>query len=483
MGDAWTRQAHSLDTGADRILARLLDSTLISVSVVAALGVFLLLDGRRRLVGMRRTELGLSSANIELDRRVAERTRELAAALDSARSELVMRKQAEKALGESEKQLRLLTDATSSAVYWMSPDWKEMRRQSGDGFVAGVGKADDGWLEKLIPDAERDRVLSAIRAAVETKSVFQLEYRVIRQDGGAGWVLSSAVPMLDDSGDIVEWFGAETDVTARKQAEESLRASERRLRRFYDSGIMGVLYWNMDGEVTDANDRFLEIVGYTREDLEAGRIDWRSMTPPEFRNLDEAVLSALRSGSANAAPFEKQYVRKNGERVAILVAAAMLDERRFDGVAFVLDITERKRAEAALRASEKRLRLLIEASSSVVYRMNSDWTEMRQLTGGGFLTETVDRLWFQTLIPADDRARVAAAIQRAIDARSAFELEHRIIRPDGSVGWQLARAVPMVDDSGEILEWFGAATDITGVLSATIVPQQALPAELVATTG
>ena len=135
------------------------------------------------------------------------------------------------------------------------------------------------------------------------------------------------------------------DITERKQAEDVLRASEWRLRRFYEAGLVGVVYWNTAGQIVEANDRFLEMVGYTRDELAAGEIDWVNMTPPELRYLDERSLAELKATGQNAAPFEKEYLRKDGTRLPIILAGAMLDEKRRDGVAFVLDISERKKVE------------------------------------------------------------------------------------------------------------------------------------------
>jgi PAS domain S-box-containing protein len=143
------------------------------------------------------------------------------------------------------------------------------------------------------------------------------------------------------------------DITERKRAEEALRESESRLRRFYESGLLGVYYWTTAGRITDANDKFLEMIGYDREELTAGRIDWARMTPPEFRYLDERSLAELQATGVNARPFEKEYLRKDGTRLPIIVAGAMLDEARVNGIGFVLDNTARKQTELALLKADR----------------------------------------------------------------------------------------------------------------------------------
>ncbi len=146
------------------------------------------------------------------------------------------------------------------------------------------------------------------------------------------------------------------NISERKQVDEALRQSETRLRRFYESGLLGVIYWNMDGEITDANDKFLAMTGYTRQEIETGLIDWAKMTPPEYQPLDERSMAELKATGVNATPFEKEYIRKDGTRFPVLLAGAMLDESRRNGVAFVLDISSRKQVEAALSESERRYR-------------------------------------------------------------------------------------------------------------------------------
>ncbi|HXY39589.1 MAG TPA: ATP-binding protein [Vicinamibacteria bacterium] len=125
----------------------------------------------------------------------------------------------------------------------------------------------------------------------------------------------------------------------------------------------------------------------------------------------------------------------------------------------------RQRRDSAQRLleSETRFRALVTASSDVVYRMSPDWSEMRHLVGRDFVADTDDpsRSWLQKYIHPDDQPQVLAAVEEAIRTRSVFQMEHRILRVDGSLGWTFSRAVPLLDGNGEILEWFGAASDVT----------------------
>jgi PAS domain S-box-containing protein len=138
------------------------------------------------------------------------------------------------------------------------------------------------------------------------------------------------------------------DITERRQAEMALRASESRFRRLADANLIGVIQADLDGVVREANDAFLRTVGYTREDLEAGRVRWDEMTVAEYREQDERVVQYLRNGGV-APAFEKEYQRKDGERIPVLIGAAALEGSSQECVAFVLDLTERKRAEEEVR--------------------------------------------------------------------------------------------------------------------------------------
>ncbi len=121
-----------------------------------------------------------------------------------------------------------------------------------------------------------------------------------------------------------------------------------RLRLFYESGLIGVFYYKMEGSVTDANDKFLEMIGYTREDLQSGLIKWDEMTTHEYHSVDEYAIVELKA-TGICTPYEKEFIRKDGFRIPIYLGAASIDEAHNEGGVFILDITDRKKAEKILK--------------------------------------------------------------------------------------------------------------------------------------
>ncbi|MBD0687736.1 MULTISPECIES: trifunctional serine/threonine-protein kinase/ATP-binding protein/sensor histidine kinase [unclassified Pseudomonas] len=130
---------------------------------------------------------------------------------------------------------------------------------------------------------------------------------------------------------------------------------EAKIRRLVDANIIGILVWHADGHIIEANDAFLRMLGYQREDLASGGLRWRDLTVPEFRELsDRSLAQALLTGHSR--PYEKEYFRKDGSRLPVIVGLALFEAGSNEGVAFVLDLTERRQAEEKIRESERRYR-------------------------------------------------------------------------------------------------------------------------------
>jgi PAS domain S-box-containing protein len=135
---------------------------------------------------------------------------------------------------------------------------------------------------------------------------------------------------------------------------------EARIRRLVDANIIGIVIWAVDGRIIDANQAFLDMVGYAQEDLVSGRLRWTELTPAEWRDADEQIIAELKA-VGTLQPREKEYFCKDGSRVPVLVARALFEWKPDEGVAFVINLTERKRAEVELRESEQNYRMLFES--------------------------------------------------------------------------------------------------------------------------
>jgi PAS domain S-box-containing protein len=155
---------------------------------------------------------------------------------------------------------------------------------------------------------------------------------------------------------LLQWRDVlQADLKSIATMQREIEQREAKIRRLFDANIIGIIIWNLEGQILDANSEFLRIVGYDQHDLLSGRVSWADMTPPEWRDRDTLAISELKSKGA-VQPFEKEYVRKDGSRIPVLIGIASLDGAEGQGVAFLLDLTERKRAETEARESERRFR-------------------------------------------------------------------------------------------------------------------------------
>jgi PAS domain S-box-containing protein len=155
---------------------------------------------------------------------------------------------------------------------------------------------------------------------------------------------------------ILELLAAQAAISLENtRLYADLQEREAKVRRLVDSNIIGIFIWDFEDRIIEANEAFLHIVGYSRDDLVSGRLSWRELTPSEWIGADDRAVAERRAtGSCKA--FEKEYFRKDGSRVPVLLGATNFGGRRDQGVAFVLDLTERKSAEENLRESERRYR-------------------------------------------------------------------------------------------------------------------------------
>jgi PAS domain S-box-containing protein len=288
-----------------------------------------------------------------------------------------------------------LCDASNARIWRLEANFLRLVASYGESSVTMDGR-------EGLP-ADRDTVTG--RAACDRRTIhvhdiaaeaseYPLGSRIVK---GQGWHTTLATPLLREGIPIgtilvrrmqvrpfnakqisfLETFAAQAAIAienvrlfeAEKQrmlalaeANRDLAEREARIRRLVDSNIIGIFVWNFDGRILEANDEFLRMVNYDRQDLVAGRIRWADLTPPDWRDRNNARIEQQK-GSGRFEPFEKEFTRKDGSRVPVLIGGATFEKGGNEGVAFVLDLTARKRLEERLRVQHTVARILAEAAT------------------------------------------------------------------------------------------------------------------------
>ncbi len=234
----------------------------------------------------------------------------------------------------------------SAPGYWS----QECRRILGMGPDAQLDE--DGFAMLVHPD-DRAAFARGRESALAARAPLNLLFRVRRlSDGETRWLEARVRPTYDEGSRCWRISGALYDATERRDAVERLRASETRFRRLFTAGFIGISIGDGSGAVFEANDAYLSMLGFSRDDLEQGLIRWTERTPEEHRAGDRIANEQIAAHGV-ASPWEKEFLRKDGVRVPVFIGVASLD----DGtrITVVNDLSERKRAEAALRESEAKL--------------------------------------------------------------------------------------------------------------------------------
>lgn len=287
--------------------------------------------------------------------------------------------------------------------------------------------------------------------------------------GHAVWFAITNTP-LDGERLVHTW----EDITDRKKTEAEIlrlkdevaqKATDKYHALFYhmEQGfcIIEVLFDQADNPVDyrflEANPVFEQQTGLK----DAAGKTMRQLQPGHEEHWLQAYGNVAKTGES--VHFEYEASHLSGGIWYEVYAFRVSPSANHQVALLVNDVTERKKAEEALRKSEQQFRSLVAASSNMVYRMSADWREMYLLEGKDVLADTVHTIsdWVDKYIPVEERPSVQAAIEVAIRTRQPFLHEHRVILADGSIGWVYSRAVPILDEEGRIVEWLGAGSDIT----------------------
>ncbi|HLO83535.1 MAG TPA: response regulator [Nostocaceae cyanobacterium] len=217
-------------------------------------------------------------------------------------------------------------------------------------------------LESYFSAADYAELLKKLQ---QNGNLREREVTLKRVDGSVIWVRISKT--ISNFNGLIIIDGIIEDITARKLAEKALQESEVRFRRLFESNIIGILFWKLDGTVTDANNAYLQLLGYSREEMLTGKLNWIEVTAPGSHEVDQQIIQELKEFGV-ATPREKYYMHRAGYRVPVLVGCVLREGSQSDGLAFVLDLTERKQAEQErekLLEREKAARAEAEAANRV----------------------------------------------------------------------------------------------------------------------
>ena len=277
-------------------------------------------------------------------------------------NDITERKRAEESLRASEARFSFVLNAAQLGAWDLDLTNHTAWRSPTHDHVFGYPELLPEWTYEMFLDhvlpSDRVDVDRKFREAVANGTDWQFECRIRRPDGETRWIWAQGRCHRNEQGKPERMSGVMQDVTARKNAEQAVRDREeqfrRHLTRLMESNIVGVALAN-EKTVLDANDLFLQMTGYTRQDLAAGCVDWAKATPAELLYRDVAAVQELRTRGV-CAPFEKEYLRPDGTRVPVLIgAAAIPDSPELTWIAFVVDLSEQKTLERQLRFTNGQL--------------------------------------------------------------------------------------------------------------------------------
>ncbi len=269
--------------------------------------------------------------------------------------DITERKQAERSLQETNQALQALIQASPVAITVL--DRRGIVKRWNPAAETIFGWQASETLDRVMPTVPADKqteFLANIAATLNGDLLNGMETYRQRKDGSLIYVGLWTAVLRGATAEEDSIMSIVADLSERKQAEAALKLSEERLTSLVEANVIGILFGDINGGISEANDEFLRTVAYSREDLQAGRLQWTKITPAEYLPLDEKGIREAQLG-AGCIPYEKEYIRKDGSRVPVLIGFGLLGEARQQTIAFILDLTERKQLEQTLRTQAEQL--------------------------------------------------------------------------------------------------------------------------------
>ncbi len=373
---------------------------------------------------------------------------------------------------QDEARFRSLTTATSQIVWTTSADGRALddspswRAYTGQTFAE---YQEWGWLNAVHPD-DQEKSAQQWTQSVETKSLYEVEYRLQSAEGHYRYYWVRGVPVLDSDGRIREWIGTCTDIHDRKETEASLQEKTNLLQLILYSISDGIIVADEQGRFLVFNPAAEQIFGSgatdTSEDEWAQQYGLFLPDQVTLFPVEELPLSrAVRGEETKDVELFVRHAQAPDGCWVLVSGRPLRDElgRSQGGVVICRDISDRKQADEALTQSEERYRSLTTATAQIVWTAdvegrvapNPTW---RALTGQTE-AEFAGFGWLQAIHP-DDRERTSQVWMQAVQTKSSYETEYRIRAADGSYRYFVVRGVPVLNEDNTIREWVGTCTDI-----------------------
>src|SRR5437660_145900 len=385
-------------------------------------------------------------------------------------------KQRTEAARRSERELRDVVNTVPAHVWSASPEGQV--NFVNDRWLQFTGLALDeafGWKwEAVLHPQDRTRLVADWHTVVENGQAMESAARVRRADGEYCWWLIRNVPQRDETGKRLRWYGTAIDIEDRKRAEQALRKSEERWRSVFENSAIGVALTDLTGRFLATNHVYQTIVGYTEEELRA--LCFLDVTHEDHREANWALITELLEGKRRHFQIEKKYRRKDGSSIWVSNNVSLVPgtERvpRFI-MALSEDITQRKRAEEALQRSEAYLaeaQKLTHTGSwaaqvsqkGKAYWSNVYWSkEMYRIFGLDPDPTPPSPMEADRRLHPEDAPYHLRVVEGAIRDGTDFEMDYRLLMPDGAAKYIHVVGHPVVNASGDVIELVGTAMDVT----------------------
>ncbi|MCC5607445.1 PAS domain-containing protein [Nostoc sp. CHAB 5834] len=387
-----------------------------------------------------------------------------------AQRELKERQQVEAELRQREEQLRLALLASGMGTWNWNIQTGKISWSDNLEALFGLQPGEfDGSFEMFAARLhldDRDRVLAAVDRVVATGEDYNIEFRVVYPNGTIRWALSQGKVFYDQQGQPIQMAGNDIDITERKESAEALRESEERFRQLAEN--IDAVFWIKEvpeNRVSYVSPAYKRLWGLNPEELYQGQQAWIDRIHPEDRESTDRAFHE----KAIAGKFDQEYriILPDGSLRWVRDRCFPLRDEtgeiyRFAGIAE--DISDRKQVEEALRQSEERYRCLAELIPQLVWTANPEGAlldvNQRWLEFTGLTLEQAQTIGWKEVVHPEDVIILAQQWSKAVQQRTSYQAEGRMRQADGVYRWHLHQAIPQKDQQGQIVKWFGSATDI-----------------------